>query len=73
MSLVMLLVTSGEVHAQGSTTTTAMLRGPASWGSSGEGAPLGSMQVLVIVGVIVLLALLAGVVAWRVRRTPRDK
>lgn len=46
-----------------------LLRGPASWGASGEENPVGFPQLMVILGVVFLLGLLAGVVIWRVRRT----
>ena len=54
-------------------TTLVLLRGPASWGGSGEGPTFGLPQIMVIAGVVVLLALLAGAVIWRARRTSRKE
>jgi hypothetical protein len=53
MMLVMLAV-GGEAFAQG---TAPVIRIPSA-GSDGEGATVGLLQVLVILGILVLLALL---------------
>ena len=69
--LVMLTVPGGgsDVLEKGLAVATTMLRGPASWGASGEEDPIGGLQLLVILGVVVLLVLLAGLVIWRIYRT----
>ena len=68
MMLVGLAVCS-EAFTQG---TVTVIRIPSA-GSDGEGATVGLLQVLVILGILVLLALLVGFVAWRVRHTSRSK
>lgn len=50
-----------------------VLRGPASWGASGEENPIGFPQLMVILGVICLLAVFAGFVIYRVRQTRQKK
>jgi hypothetical protein len=51
-----------ETFTQGTATAIRM----PSVGSGREGATIGLLQVLVLLGLLVLLALLAGFVAWRV-------
>ncbi len=51
----------------------AVLGRPASFGSGGEPVSLGTPQALLIIVVIVLLALLAGLVIWRARRTSKTR
>lgn len=68
--LVMLTVpgAGSDVLEKGLAGATTMLRG-AAWGASGEEAPIGGLQLLVILGVVALLVLLVGLVIWRIYRT----
>ncbi len=59
----------GDLLDRGLAVAAAVLRGPAAWGASGEEDPIGGLQLLAILGVVVLLVLLAGVVIWRIYRT----
>lgn len=58
-----------DVLDQGLALATAVLRGGAAWGATGEEDPIGGLQLLVILGVVALLVLLMGLVIWRIYRT----